>query len=353
GHANLVDTTNALTAAVASGIPGVKSYDQAMGVLNATVGSGDMSMQDLTDAMGTGALAVIKGYGANIKDAGAALAVFGDNNIRGAHAGTALRMAVQSLAVPAASAKKQLAGLGLTTTTLADTMQNHGMLAALQQLDEAFKKHGVTAKNEGQVLTTLFGKKAGVGLAILMEQMGRLESKYPELTRGADKFGEAWSKTLDTPQQKLHNLEQGAQALAITAGNVLMPAASGILGGLDKAFQFVQGNAFASKGLALGAGTLVAGGLAKGLFSGVASGLSGIGKVGSLLKIPGMDKLANLGQGSGLNGAAADLTGAAEALTGAAEKLGVAGGKPGGGLPGTAGRAAGAGEGAAAAGGAR
>src|SRR6185437_4291368 len=115
-------------------------------------------------------------------------------NIRGAKAGTDLRMAVQSLAVPAASAKDKLHALGLTTTSLADTMQNHGMLAALQQLDEAFKKHGITAKNEGQVLTELFGKKAGVGLAVLMEQMGKLESKYPKLTEGANKFGEAWSK---------------------------------------------------------------------------------------------------------------------------------------------------------------
>jgi TP901 family phage tail tape measure protein len=338
GHANLVDVTNAMTAAVASGIPGVKNMSQAMGVLNSTVGSGDMSMQDLADAMGTGVLAVIKGYGANIKDAGAALATFGDNNIRGAKAGTDLRMAVQSLAVPASSAKDKLHALGLTTTTLADTMQKHGMLAALQQLDAAFRKHGVTAKNEGQVLTELFGKKAGVGLAILMEQLGRLQSKYPELTKGANDFGKAWSKTLDTPQQKLHNLEQGAQALAITAGNVLMPAASGILGGLNKAFNWIQGNAFASHGVALGAGGLVAGGLAKGLFSGVASGLSGLGKIGSVLKIPGADRLAGIGQGAGLNGAAANLDGAAARLSGAAAELSGSAGKLDAGAAGGAGK---------------
>jgi TP901 family phage tail tape measure protein len=353
GHANLVDTTNALTAAVAAGIPGVKSYDQAMGVLNATVGSGDMSMQDLADAMGTGVLAVIKGYGANIKDAGAALATFGDNNIRGAKAGTDLRMAVQALAVPAASAKDKLKDLGLTTTSLADTMQNHGMLAALEQLDKHLKQHGVTAKNEGQTLTDLFGKKAGVGLAILMEQLDRVKSKYPELTEGANKFGQAWSKTLDTPQQKLKNLEQGAQALAITAGNVLMPAASAILGGLGGAFRFIQGDAFASKGLAIGAGGLVAGGLAKGLFRGVESGVSGLGRIGQLLRIPGADKLAGVG-GTGaaaLNGSAARLDGAAASLEGAAASLkegGIAGGLGG---KGKAGAAAAEAEGAAAGGG--
>ena len=274
GHANLVDTTNALTASIASNIPGVKNYSQAMGVLNATVGSGDMTMQDLTDAMGTGMLAAVKGYGLSIKDVGAALATFGDNNIRGAKAGTDLRMAVQALAVPVSTATPELDKLGLSATSLADAMQQHGLMGALDLLQDKFKATGVTAKNEGQVLTDIVGKKAGVGLAVLMEQMTRLESKYPQLTKQADDFGQAWATTLQTPQEKLKQLEAGAQAMAITLGNIAMPAASGILGGLDKAMSFVQDHAFASKGLTLGLGTLIAGGLAKGIFSGVESGLS-------------------------------------------------------------------------------
>jgi TP901 family phage tail tape measure protein len=354
GHANLVDTTNALTAAVASGIPGVKSYDQAMGVLNSTVGAGDMSMQDLADAMGTGALAAVKGYGANIKDAGAALATFGDNNIRGAVAGTDLRMAVQSLAVQSPSATKELKALGLSAGELGKNMQAHGMLSALDLLSTKFKEHGINAKNMGTEITDLFGKKAGVGLAILMEQMGRVQSKYPELTRGANDFGKAWDKTLQTPQQKLHNLVQGTQALAITAGNVLMPYANKALGGIDAGMQWLQSHALASKGLALGAGALVVGGITKGLFSGVESSLQGLGKLGSALKIPGLDKLANIGKGAGLDGAAAkvggagaSLDGAAAALKGAAAELsGAAAELRGGGLGSTAGKAGGAAAGA-------
>ena len=164
GHANLVDVTNALTASVASGIPGVKNYSQAMGVLNATVGAGDMTMQDLADAMGTGAVAAVKGYGLNIKDVGAALAVFGDNNIRGAKAGTDLRMSVQALAVPVSTASAELKKLGLTQTTLAGDMQSGGLLKALDDLQSKFKANGITAKNEGEVITDLFGKKAGCRL---------------------------------------------------------------------------------------------------------------------------------------------------------------------------------------------
>jgi hypothetical protein len=117
GHAKFVDVTNALTAAVASGIPGVQNMDQAMGVLNATVGVGDMKMQDLANAFGSGMVATVKGFGLNITDVGAALAVFGDNNIRGSLAGNQLRMSVMALAHPVATAGDALNKLGLTTQT--------------------------------------------------------------------------------------------------------------------------------------------------------------------------------------------------------------------------------------------
>ena len=56
-------------------------------MLNATVGAGDMKMQDLAEAFGAGMVAVVKGYGLSLKDVGAALATFGDNNIRGCQRG--------------------------------------------------------------------------------------------------------------------------------------------------------------------------------------------------------------------------------------------------------------------------
>ena len=190
GNANLEDVTNALTAAIASGIPGVSELQaRAMEkALNAIVGAGDMKMQDLAEAFGSGLLATVKGFGLSLKDVGAALDVFGDNNIRGAHAATDLRMAVQALAVPAATGKAQLQSMGLSMTSLADTMRQHGLLATLEELQARFKATGVTASEQGQVITEILGKKAGVGLALLMEQMDRLKSKYPDITDGAEQL---------------------------------------------------------------------------------------------------------------------------------------------------------------------
>jgi len=332
GHANMVDVTNALTAAIASGIPGVKNYSQAMGVLNSTVGSGDMSMQDLADAFSSGLLATVKGYGLNIKDVGAALATFGDNNIRGAKAGTDLRVAVEALAVPVKTGAAELKKLGLNSLSFANDMKSGGLLKALDDLNGRFKANGITAKDEGEVITTLFGKKAGAGISVLLEQMDRLQSKYPDLTKGADDFGKAWEKTQQSPAQKWKEATAGFQAAAVNFGTQLLPAFNSALGVVNRILAAINSSGAGMKGLAAAFGGIAALFTAKKLVGGIESAfktgesvLRGVGKISQVLHIPGLDKLANLGQGTGLNAAAADLTGAAADLSAAAEKLGGAG----------------------------
>ena len=223
GGANLEDVTNALTAVMASGIKVTGGMAGAMGELNRIVGAGDMKMQDLADAFGTGLLASIKGFGVSITDAGAALAVFGDNNIRGAKAGTQLRMAIQALAAPTGSGKKILEGWGLTANRFAADLQKGGLRGALEDLQKLFVKFNVGAKQQGQYLTELFGKRAGVGIQILLGQMGRFESKFKDLTKGSANFGDAWKKTQATASQQFQDLTRGLEAVGVSIGEKLLP----------------------------------------------------------------------------------------------------------------------------------
>jgi TP901 family phage tail tape measure protein len=226
GHADLVDVTNALTAAVAAQIPGVEDLNQAMGILNATVGIGDMTMQDLAAAFGGGMVATVKGFGLSISDVAAGLAVFGDNNIRGANAGTQLRMSVMALANPVKGSADGLKLLGLQYDTLAKDMQRGGLKLALEDLSDRMKKAGIDAKEQGQIVTEVFGRKAGAGLNVLLDQMDRLESKYPALAEGADKFGAAWETTKQTLNQQFRDIEHGVEAAGIRIGEVLIPYVS-------------------------------------------------------------------------------------------------------------------------------
>lgn len=241
GGADLVDVTNALTSAVASGIPGVQNYSQAMGVLNAIVGTGDMNMQNLAEAFSTGMVSVVKGYGLSIKDVGAALATFGDLNVRGAYAATLVRTAVQAMAVPAKTGAKEMANLGMTTSTLAKDMQSGGMLKALDDLSTRFHKAGISGTAMGGVITQMFGKKAGPGLAILLENMDRLRSKYPLLTKGANDFGKAWTTTNSGLKQQLADLKGGFDALMISIGEKLVPVLQTVVSWMLKHKSAVMG----------------------------------------------------------------------------------------------------------------
>ena len=139
GGSDLVDTTNALDAIVVSGVGGLNSYAEAMGGVNAIVGSGDMTMQDFAEAAGSGLFAVAKSYGQTLPEIGAGLATFGDNNIRGAKAATDLRMAMQALLDPVKTGAAALAHLGLTSTQLGSEMEHHGLVAAIGDFIEHLK----------------------------------------------------------------------------------------------------------------------------------------------------------------------------------------------------------------------
>ena len=73
GQSDLESTTYALTAAMKSGIKGAEDSATAVGTLNAAVGLGNMHMQDLIGAMGTGILISAKQFGLSLMDVTSAL----------------------------------------------------------------------------------------------------------------------------------------------------------------------------------------------------------------------------------------------------------------------------------------
>lgn len=223
GGANLVDVTNALNSTLVSGISGAKNMSSAMGALNATVGAGDMTMQNLADAVGNGVTAAATSFGVNLNDMGAALAVFGDNNIRGADAGSQFRMMLQSLSKPAATGQAALKSLGLTETTLAKDLQSGGLNKALTDLHDHLIATGSTGAKAGAILTQAFGKKAGVGINVLMDQFDRFKTKQEEIARGANKFGDAWKHTKAEFSTQMSSLKATLESVAIKIGNRLIP----------------------------------------------------------------------------------------------------------------------------------
>src|SRR5215471_17788346 len=240
GHANLEDVTNALGAVMVSGIKGAKNLKQVMGELNATVGAGDMRMQDLADALGTGLTAKAAVAGVAIKDVSAALAVFGDNNIRGADAGTKLGSAIRLLSAPSKAAEKQLRSIGITGLQLADTLRNQGLVPAMELLKTKMEAAGLTASQQSLLLTRAFGGKQATGINILITQMERLKTKEEEVGKGGNKFGEDWKATTKTAQFHWDQLMANLDVLKIKIGNAVLPALDRFVQYINKHFPEIQ-----------------------------------------------------------------------------------------------------------------
>jgi TP901 family phage tail tape measure protein len=232
GTSDLEETTNALTSSVASGIKGVQNMQQAMGALTTIVGAGDMKMSDLNEALGTGILAVAKEYGVSLSDVGAVLATFGDNNIRGADAATALRMTMMAFAKPAAEGKAALDAIGLSTKSLAKDMESGGLPKAVDDLNAHMKAAGITGAKVGSFITEAFGKKAGAGLAVLMGQTDRFHTKLDDIAAGSGSFASKYKAATQTASFAFQQLGAEAQAAGVQVFQKLTPALTGAAGWL-------------------------------------------------------------------------------------------------------------------------
>ena len=231
GHANLEDVTNALDAVLVAGVPEAKNMAGAMGELNAIVGAGDMRMQDLADAMGTGILASAKTFGLGLKDVGSALAVMGDNNIRGSDAATKLRMSISLMGATTDKAATALKKIGIGPTQLAKDMRSGGLVKALQDLQDHLKGSGKTATEQARILSQAFGggKSAGT-IMLLLQQLDRLKSKEEEIGKGATGFKDAWQNTTKNFAFQWDTVKAALEAAAIKVGTKLLP----VLGELFK-----------------------------------------------------------------------------------------------------------------------
>jgi trimeric autotransporter adhesin len=223
GGADLVDVTNTLDALLISHLKGIKNYSQAMGVLNSVVGAGDMQMQDLADALGPLG-STFKGFGVSVQQAGAALAVLGDNGIRGRLAGSQLRQSITALADPLSFGASQLQSWGIKSGNLSKQLGKGGLTDALDTLANKLHAAGYTAKTMGPILAEMFGKRGPQqGLSTLINQLDRYHGKLGEVTHGGDTFASSWKGYTKTFGYALDAARSAAESLLIELGTKMLP----------------------------------------------------------------------------------------------------------------------------------
>lgn len=246
GQASLDDTTYSLTSALASNVTGAKNASEMMSTLVAIVGAGDMHMQDLNAAIGTGFLGTAASFGVSIQSVGAALATLGDNGEQGAAAATRLRMMLSLMASPSQEASKQLSALGLTasdaatatgtmstvfaktglsTTKLADDLrQPNGITVAVEDLKSHLESAGLSASETDAILSKAFGGgRTDAALLQLLQNTDRLNVKFQDINASTGKFASDFAAQQQTAKQQWDQAWAGIQSDLVRLGDDLLP----------------------------------------------------------------------------------------------------------------------------------
>lgn len=274
GEAELEGTTNALLGAMKTGIKGTETLRKTIGTLNAVIGAGNLRMDDLTAAMGTGFLVAAKQVGLSLGDAGAALAELTAQGVPAAAAATRLRMTFTLMAAPTEKAQKALKGIGLDQESLAAQMQKPGgLVKALELLKEHME--GLTKIQQTQLLAEAFGgARSGTTIMALVGNLDDLGKKYREVGENAGNFGQKLRETREDADFEWGQTVAALKAALIEIGNEVVPVVIPVLKDLAATFGDI---AHAFSALPEGTRKWVVGlGLAAVAFGPILRGLGGI-----------------------------------------------------------------------------
>lgn len=245
GNANLEDVTNALVAAEQAGVKGAEDIGAAMGTLNAIVGAGNLRMQDLASSLSSGILPAAKTFGVSLQSVGAALATMTDEGVPAEEAATRLRMTLSLLGAPTSKAAEQLKAIGIGQLRLAQDMRSPGgIVTAVEDLRQHMIKAGMIGpdgniNSQGaRLLSKAFGGgRSSSTIMTLVGNLGLLQQKQEQVTKGAGDFGDAWAATQQTSAFRFAQFGAALQKVQIMVGTKLLPtltdAASGLADFLD------------------------------------------------------------------------------------------------------------------------
>jgi TP901 family phage tail tape measure protein len=226
GNARVEDTAKTLSQIYFTGIKGAGDFQKVVGEVNATVGAGDLRLQSLVDALGTGLPAAAKTVGLSFHDITGALAVFGDetNNVSGWSA--QLATAFHFLTDPTQKAQGALESMGIGASQLNDDMHKpKGLLTALSDLKTHLEAlpGGLHGPKAAEILGDILPGGRGRVLVVLMNQLDRYRQKMEQIKDTTSEFSSDVQKTQQTTQYKIHAAWAKIQADAVTLGQTLGP----------------------------------------------------------------------------------------------------------------------------------
>lgn len=225
GNSDLEMTTKALTgAAKALGLEKTGQLKGLAAEMNAIVGTGDMRMEELQDALSTGVLPAFISAGMGMRDYGSALTVMTDRNVPAIVSSTRLRTAVAMLVPHTKKAEDALKGVGVQGETLANLMRHKGLPATIEYLSSKLDK--LSKNKANKVMIEAFGgSKSSATIEMLVQNADELGTKWDLIAGGVGKYQKQIKIAEEQPGFKLQKAWSSIQVALIELGDQLLPLA--------------------------------------------------------------------------------------------------------------------------------
>lgn len=259
GNADLEQTTSALGAAWLAGIKGANGFKNTMAIMNATVGAGNMRMDELVTALGTGVLPTAKLAGLGIQDVMAALALLKDEGYGAYGAMAQFATALHFFTSPTKKASDAFKKLGLSQLDLADMMRKRGMVPTLALLRDRLKLTGeemarlsdkkwAPETQQEKLLGAILPGGRGRVFRVLLNQVDRYQMKINQINKTTKNFDSAIKATKDTSAVRLHIAWSKVQVDLVKLGDTVKgPMTDALVFGINILDTFLTGLASLGK----------------------------------------------------------------------------------------------------------
>lgn len=255
GNAGMEETTQAVIGVMAAYPAYLGHATDAVAMLNAIVGTGDMRMKQLTAAMATGLLPAAATAHIGLIDVGAALATLTDNVTPADEAATRLRMTLALLTHQSGPATDALATIGIKAGQLGtDMVKPDGLNVAISDLrnhlmqtfgpdsvgqtnkyldilrkdgPDAADKYAKSVHGAAEVISISFGGgRTSAAIQTLLGEYDKFNGKYAQLRKNQSDFDHSWETTKTTFSFQINAMKAGVDSLAVKFGTALLPLAS-------------------------------------------------------------------------------------------------------------------------------
>ena len=210
----LADAANIITNSLNMFNLGVEQAGRVNDVLSATASHAATDITSLYEAM-TNAAPAANVLGFSIEEVSSAIGALAQRGVKGAEAGTKLRIAFQKMADPKVIAKMKEQGIEIDETT----MKSEGLLKTVQKLAKANLSLGQLGK--------IFDAKSAMAIQQLISGLDDLETMLGVTANAAGETERMFNQSVGSVQAELDSLKSMYEGLLITISQKTSGAVKG------------------------------------------------------------------------------------------------------------------------------